>query len=934
MVLLIEHDHPWVRPSCFSFSVRASPTFLLLLSNKSLGSVEHQFICLLPLSLLSRRTVIMPSTELHQYPPPRSSNPRYHQWGPTNSADSEDTSIANNTTNGSSRLSGQSNNNSYAPRVGTNRRKSSSMGRIDENTSATMGASCYTFATNVSLAPSTNLHHLHGGSDVGAGCTADLRNLWRNAVMAFPQKEERSRTGRGGITGPVAARSGLQERQSILDYVTGCGQGPQLSAAKSTRKAAGIDSDDAFLTAPRNNTNNRGGVGDSNASKSRGKAGIVHSSQGMEIDIFGHARATEGTGMTPNRGPRKNRKITMRELAAGAGFGATSAIAGDSQTTPSPRDVRELWNVKSSAIGKDSGEGGSVEVDDLHDEQTYEQRTLTTNHTVSTGGAKAPSIMHRTRTINVSVPSIERKKKNIPRSAKYRLAETDFDTSRPVDVDDVSIDSFLNVEMLEANPASELVDARGAYRHTQSIGRISTKDALGKYKHYESIKIGSSSAAVMAGDSAGGALADDLSDILDTSAEEANAAEKRRLYHHQRVRTLGQEHQRQRQLQLERQAPAAGTAANLARSSTAPLPKANRPSLARVTSGDEYDDHTAMEEMRAVADVYRRGNYARAKLPLPTEELKKKNKGDDQATLPLQDIELTRQSVMELRRTVSELTMRSSYGEMIEGIDPNRRMAYYAVGREASSSKKRPGGNRRCYFTGRPIMGRNPFYAGTVQQGLRTLVVFCLPSAIGLPNSATVDVIKKEMEAAALRHVESLHKRENSGLTSFITEETNPDPNEAIPPEILLEALPDPNDAIMKAISDAYSQQYSTLPAQVQDPACWHLYEKFCHFSGLPIASGEVHYRVRPDVLVKGKLAKKLESKFGKSDTAKLSPSDDIVLSHEVMLACNGEESSEIVRLPNTRCFRYLKKHYSHQCSKCDDSVFHRSSWEMVKPEV
>ena len=82
------------------------------------------------------------------------------------------------------------------------------------------------------------------------------------------------------------------------------------------------------------------------------------------------------------------------------------------------------------------------------------------------------------------------------------------------------------------------------------------------------------------------------------------------------------------------------------------------------------------------------------------------------------------------------------------------------------------------------------------------------------------------------------------------------------------------------------------------------------------------------------KLAKKLESKFGKSDTAKLSPSDDIVLSHEVMLACNGEESSEIVRLPNTRCFRYLRKHYAHQCSKCDDSVFHRSSWEMVKPEV
>ena len=882
----------------------------------------------------------MASTEFHQYPPPRSSNPRQHQWGATtNSFDSEDTSIANNTTNGSSRLSGQSNNNNnnnnnngnaynYATRTGgsTYRRKSSPMGRIDENASATMGAaSCYTFATNMSLAPSTNSHHLHGGSDVGAGCTADLRNLWRNAVMAFPQQEGRGRTGRGGITGRQGAgRSGLQEGQSILDYVTGCGQDPQLSTAKHANKAAaGTDPDDTFLTPPRNNTSSSRG-GDSNASNTRGKPIIEPISQGMEIDQFGNARATSGTGMTPSRAPNNNRKkITMRDLAAGAGFGATSASVGDSQTTPSPRDVRELWNVKSSASGKGSGEGDGFEVDDLHDEQTYEQRTLTTSHTVSTGGAKAPSIVHRARSINVTVPSIQRKKKRSPRSAKYRLAETEFDTSRPVDVDDVSIDSFLNVEMLEANPASELVDASGAYRHTQSIGGISTKtkDALGKYKHYESIKIGSGSAAVMAGASAGGALADDLSDILDTSAEEANAAEKRRLYHHQRVRTLGQEHQRQRQLQLER-------------SSTAPLPKANRPSLARVTSGDEYDDDTAMEEMRAVANVYRRGNYERAELPLPTEEIKKKNKSDNEAALPVRDIELTRQSVLELRRTVSELTMRSSYGEMVEGIDPNRRMAYYAVGREGSSSKKRPGGNRRCYFTGRPIVDRNPFYAGTVQQGLRTLVVFCLPSAIGLPNSARVNAVKKEMEVAALHHVESLHKRENSGLTSFITEETNPDPNEAIPPEILLEALPEPDETIMKAISDAYSQQYSTLPAQVQDPACWHLYEKFCHFSGLPIASGEVHYRVRPDVLVKGKLAKKFESKFGNSDKAHLSPYDDIVLSHEVMLACNGEESSEIVRLPNTRCFRYLKKHYAQQCSKCDDNVFHRSSWEMVKPEV
>jgi hypothetical protein len=32
-------------------------------------------------------------------------------------------------------------------------------------------------------------------------------------------------------------------------------------------------------------------------------------------------------------------------------------------------------------------------------------------------------------------------------------------------------------------------------------------------------------------------------------------------------------------------------------------------------------------------------------------------------------------------------------------------------------------------------LGGAPFYAGSFQQGLRTLVVFCLPSALGLPES-------------------------------------------------------------------------------------------------------------------------------------------------------------------------------------------------------
>mmetsp|Transcript_18556 Transcript_18556/g.33578 ORF Transcript_18556/g.33578 Transcript_18556/m.33578 type:complete len:200 (-) Transcript_18556:405-1004(-) len=79
----------------------------------------------------------------------------------------------------------------------------------------------------------------------------------------------------------------------------------------------------------------------------------------------------------------------------------------------------------------------------------------------------------------------------------------------------------------------------------------------------------------------------------------------------------------------------------------------------------------------------------------------------------------------------------------------SRRMAYYAVGRtnnqnnnhddnngNSNSNNKSPGGgNRRCYFTGNVIPYGMPFYAGSVQQGPRTLVVFCLPSALGLPSS-------------------------------------------------------------------------------------------------------------------------------------------------------------------------------------------------------
>ena len=94
---------------------------------------------------------------------------------------------------------------------------------------------------------------------------------------------------------------------------------------------------------------------------------------------------------------------------------------------------------------------------------------------------------------------------------------------------------------------------------------------------------------------------------------------------------------------------------------------------------------------------------------------------------PLELLEVRSEDAYELERSISELTMRSSYGggESLANIPDNRRMAYYAVGKNHRQSGR--GGNRRCYFSGKLILGGAPFYAGAVQQGLRTLVVFCLP---------------------------------------------------------------------------------------------------------------------------------------------------------------------------------------------------------------
>jgi len=118
-------------------------------------------------------------------------------------------------------------------------------------------------------------------------------------------------------------------------------------------------------------------------------------------------------------------------------------------------------------------------------------------------------------------------------------------------------------------------------------------------------------------------------------------------------------------------------------------------------------------------------------------------------------------------------------------------------------------------------------------------------------------------------------------------------------------------------MKDMYPKQFNTLPVQVRSPHCWRLFFKFCFFSGLPIAEGELHYKVRNNIVC--------------SD---LYYGEEIILSHDVMEAVNGELSADILRLPNKKTFKYLRKHYVQQCGKLSEVVFDRTSWEIVLPEV
>lgn len=339
---------------------------------------------------------------------------------------------------------------------------------------------------------------------------------------------------------------------------------------------------------------------------------------------------------------------------------------------------------------------------------------------------------------------------------------------------------------------------------------------------------------------------------------------------------------------------------------------------------------------------------------------------------PLELLEVRSEDAIELERSISELTMRSSYGggESLANIPDNRRMAYYAVGKNHRQSGR--GGNRRCYFSGKLILGGAPFYAGSVQQGLRTLVVFCLPSAVNLPDRETLNghlparrhsrssasigtdshgsgpigILRETSRASksvASRSLATMDKRNrsrgirgliqnnsmnNDGANSIASKsrvsslddlslsiEGDLDPNWGLDRDFLLKVLPEADEKLLESMSKLFPEQFETLPIQVRDPSRWRLYVKFCFFSGLPIAEGEMHYKVLDELA---------EQVYG----------EEIALSHDVMEAVNGNISAEILQLPNLKVFRYLRKHYAQQCSKLEDRVFRRGAWIKVAPEV
>lgn len=252
---------------------------------------------------------------------------------------------------------------------------------------------------------------------------------------------------------------------------------------------------------------------------------------------------------------------------------------------------------------------------------------------------------------------------------------------------------------------------------------------------------------------------------------------------------------------------------------------------------------------------------------------------------PPKDIEHLDPDCIIPRTTVSELTMQSlgeaywksmsllAGGSSTTTNMQSRRMAYYAIGSQTQDHSQQLLQQRQCFFTGTPILSSSPFYAGVLHRHLQSLVVLCAYSsllpALQLPSNTT-----------------------------------------------LLDAQE--QQIVVNNLQTNYPEMFSQLPAPLRQASSWKLYTKFCSFSGLPIAEGEMHYFVSSDKLQK---------------VEHLDNYEDVFLSHEVMIAIHGETSAELLKLPNTKTLTYLSTFYPAQSSKYPPSVFVRDSWEAILPE-
>jgi hypothetical protein len=237
------------------------------------------------------------------------------------------------------------------------------------------------------------------------------------------------------------------------------------------------------------------------------------------------------------------------------------------------------------------------------------------------------------------------------------------------------------------------------------------------------------------------------------------------------------------------------------------------------------------------------------------------------------------------RTSVSELTMQSlgeAYWQSMSLLAggsstttnmQNRRMAYYAIGSQTHDHSQQLLQQRQCFFTGTPILSSSPFYAGVLHRHLQSLVVLCaytsLLPELQLPSNTT-------LLDAQEQHI------------------------------------------VVNNLQKNYPEMFSQLPAPLQQASSWKLYTKFCSFSGLPIAEGEMHYCVSSNKL---------------PQVEHLHNYEDVFLSHEVMIAIHGETSAELLKLPNTKTLTYLSTFYPTQSSKYPPSVFVRDSWDAILPE-